>query len=201
MMVKDKLGFTDRMIAKIGKHWLWWRARKTNGLLLNLAIRETIRRLLIIYDNLPNALKEFNQMAIRAGHDLMFEWLDTVKRLTARNVPDLTVVVEAAWYSFLGQHIEEIAYHATPEPEHITWTLDKCILCGGMKHDESIVINDATLGPDFNYGDFASGVFQAALQMLVDYLELPKIVYLKEFFYKLFYYPKEPRQQTQNSFD
>ena len=179
-MVKDKLGFADRMIAKVGKHWLWWRARKTNGLLLNLAIRETLRRLIIIYGDLPNALKAFNEMGIRAGHDLMFEWLDTVKRMLAKRTSDLTVVVEAAWFSFLGQHIEEIHYEATPEPEHIVWRLDKCIICGGMKNDESIAINEATLGPDLNYGDFASGVFQAALQMLVDYLEIPKIVYIKE---------------------
>jgi len=179
-MVKEKLGFADRMMAKVGKHWLWWRARKTNGLLLNLAIRETLRRLVLMYETLPAALKAFYDMGVRAGHDLMFEWLDTVKRLVAKNIPDLTVVIEAAWYSFLGQYIEEITYHATPEPEHIIWMLDKCILCGGMKHDESLLINETTMGPDYSYGDFASGVFQDALQMLVDYLELPKIVLVKE---------------------
>ena len=133
-----------------------------------------------MYDNLPNALKEFNQMAIRAGHDLMFEWLDTVKMLVSKSLPDLTVVIEAAWYSFLGQEITEITYHATPAPEHIVWTLDKCILCGGMKNDESLLINDTTMGPDYSYGDFASGVFQSALQMLIEYLQLPKVVYVKE---------------------
>jgi hypothetical protein len=178
--VKEKLGFADRMIAKIGKHWLWWRARKTNGLILNLAIRETLRGLIDIYGDIPTALEQFYQMGVRAGNDLMFEWLDTVKRLIAKNVPDLTVVVEAAWYSFLGQNISEITYHAEPEPEHIIWTTEKCILCGGMKHDESLVINEQTLGEKLNYGDFASGVFQAALQSLVDYLELNKIVYVKE---------------------
>jgi len=179
-MVKEKLGFTDRMMAKIGKHWLWWRARKTNGLLLNLAIRETLRRLIIVDNTLPLALKDFYEMGVRAGKDLMFEWLDTVKMLVSKSLPDLTVVIEAAWYSFLGQYIEEITYHATPEPEHIIWTLDKCILCGGMKHDESLQMNDVTMGADYSYGDFASGVFQSAVQMLVDYLEIPRTVIVKE---------------------
>jgi len=179
-MVKEKLGFKDRMIAKIGKHWLWWRARKTNGLLLNLAIREVLRGLIGIYGDLPNALYEFYQMGIRAGNDLMFEWLDSVKRLLAKNLEDLTVVIEAAWYSFLGQHISEITYHATPEPPHIIWTTDKCILCGGMKHDETMRIDETTLGENLNYGDFASGVFQAAMQMLIDYMELPYTVGIKE---------------------
>ncbi len=179
-MVKEKLGFAGRMMAKIGKHWLWWRARKTNGLLLNLAIREVMRRLVILYGDVPNALYHFYEMGIRAGNDLMFEWLDTVKRLLARNIQDLTTVIEAAWYSFLGQHIAEITYIATPEPERIVWTTEKCILCGGMKHDETLPIDETTLGPDYNYGDFASGVFQASLQMLIDYLELPKKVYVNE---------------------
>ncbi|TFG05411.1 MAG: hypothetical protein EU536_02265 [Promethearchaeota archaeon] len=182
-MVKEKLGFADRMIAKIGKHWLWWRAKKSNGLLLNLAIRETLRSLMDIYDaDLPTALQAFYEMGIRAGNDLMFEWLDTVKRLLAKNIKDLVVVIESAWYSFLGQEISEITHYERSEdiPECIVWTTDKCILCGGMKNDESLLINENTLGPNLNYGDFASGVFQAALQMLVDYLELPYTVYIKE---------------------
>ncbi|MHA1264759.1 MAG: hypothetical protein ACTSRS_05935 [Candidatus Helarchaeota archaeon] len=181
-MVKEKLGFADRMMAKIGKHWLWWRAKKANGLLLNLAIREVVRVLLDIYTDLPTALQEFYNMGVRAGNDLMFEWLDTVKRLLAKNVEDLTVVVEAAWYSFLGQHISEITHYEKQGdiPECIVWTTEKCILCGGMKNDESLSINETTLGNSLNYGDFASGVFQAALQMLVDYLELPFTVYVKE---------------------
>ena len=179
-MVKEKLGFTGRMMAKIGKHWLWWRAKKANGLLLNLAIREVLRILVNIYGDLPNALNAFYDMGIHAGNDLMFEWLDTVKRLLARNVADLTVVVEAAWYSFLGQYISEITYHAEPAPEHIIWTTEKCILCGGIKNDDTLIVDETTLGENLNYGDFASGVFQAALQSIIDYLELPKTVYVKE---------------------
>ena len=179
-MVREKLGFKERMMAKVGKHWLWWRAKKSNGLLLNLAIREVLRGLILIYEDLPTSLYEFYQMGIRAGNDLMYEWLDTVKRLLARNIKDLTVVIEAAWYSFLGQHISEITYHADPLPEHIIWRTDKCILCGGMKNDETLQINETTLGPDWNYGDFASGVFQAALQMLIDYLALPVTVVVRE---------------------
>ncbi len=179
-MVREKLGFKERMMAKVGKHWLWWRAKKANGLLLNLAIREVARGLVHIYGDLPNALQAFYEMGIRAGNDLMFEWLDTVKRLLAKNIKDLTVVVEAAWYSFLGQHISEITYHALPEPEHIIWTTEKCILCGGLKNDDTFIIDETTLGPNLNWGDFASGVFQAALQSIVDYLELPNTVYVKE---------------------
>ncbi len=181
-MVKDKLGFKERMMAKIGKHWLWWRAKKSNGLLLNLAIREVFRGLLQIYGDAPNAMYQFYEMGIRAGNDLMYEWLDTVKRLLAKNVQDLTVVIEAAWYSFLGQHIAVIEYFpaTTDTPESIRWTLDKCILCGGMKHDETLQLDKNSLGEEWNYGDFASGVFQAALQMLIDYMELPVKVIVKE---------------------
>jgi len=170
------------MMAKIGKHWLWWRAKKSNGLLLNLAIREVFRRLLQIYGDPPNAMYQFYEMGIRAGNDLMYEWLDTVKRLLAKNIKDLTVVIEAAWYSFLGQHIATIEYYPAEDkvPETIRWTLDKCILCGGMKFDETLQFNAGLLGNDWNYGDFASGVFQAALQMLVDYMELQINVIVKE---------------------
>ncbi|MHA1649712.1 MAG: hypothetical protein ACTSYB_05925, partial [Candidatus Helarchaeota archaeon] len=179
-MVKEKLGFKDRLIAKFGKHWIWWRAKKANGLLLNLAIREVVKSLLEIYGDFPAALQEFYEMGLRAGNDLMFEWLDSVKRLLAKRIEDLTTVIEAAWYSFLGQHVSEITYYEKPAPVHIVWTLDKCILCGGMKQDETLQIDENTLGPDWNYGDFASGVFQAALQMLVDYMELPYKVRVKE---------------------
>ncbi len=179
-MVKEKLGFADRMIAKVGKHWLWWRARKTNGLLLNLAIREVVKGLVKIYQDLPNALYQFQQMGLRAGNDLMFEWLDTVKRMLAKNLEDLTVVIEAAWYSFLGQHISEITYYAEPGPPHIIWTTEKCILCGGLQYDSTLRVDETTMGPDWNYGDFASGVFQAAVQMLIDYMELPYSAAVKE---------------------
>lgn len=169
------------MMAKVGKHWLWWRARKANALVLNLAIREILRRLVEIYDNsLPLALYQFMQIGIRAGNDLMFEYLDTVKRLLSKNLEDFTVLIEAAWYSFLGQRISEIEYRDDPAPEHIVWRMDKCVLCGGMKHDETLPVNENTLGPDYNYGDLASGVFQSSIQMMVDYLELSKKVYVKE---------------------
>lgn len=181
-MVREKLGFKERMMAKLGKHWIYWRAKKANGLLLNLAIREVTRALLKIYGDYPTALRAFYDMGVRAGNDLMFEWLDSVKRLLARNIKDLTVVIEAAWYSFLGQHIAEIEYYEAEgdTPEAIKWVLDKCILCGGMKNDETLPISEEILGPDWNFGDFASGVFQSALQMLIDYMQLPYTVYVKE---------------------
>ncbi|MHA1131548.1 MAG: hypothetical protein ACTSQQ_12170, partial [Candidatus Helarchaeota archaeon] len=62
-MVKEKLGILGKLLAKIGKHYYWWKARKMNGLLMSLDFLECVRIIYEYHDNsLPAALQTFREL-------------------------------------------------------------------------------------------------------------------------------------------
>ena len=98
-MVKEKLGIFGRLLAKIGKHFYWWRARKMNGILMSLDFLECMRIIIEYHDNnLPAALATFKELGHSAGQSVVYEFLDAGKRIFSKSLEDYPTILAAAYY-------------------------------------------------------------------------------------------------------
>ncbi|MHA1275809.1 MAG: hypothetical protein ACTSQI_06680 [Candidatus Helarchaeota archaeon] len=178
-MVKEKLGILGKLLAKIGKHYYWWKARKMNGLLMSLDFLECVRIIYEYHDNsLPAALQTFRELGHSAGHSVVYEFLDAGKRIFSKRLEDYPTILEAAYYIFMGEHVEG-AKLLPPEgdlPARLVWQVNKCVFCAGLKHDDSIIVNKETMDWEntrLTWGSVVCGVMESAMQTIIDYVELP----------------------------
>ncbi|NVM28170.1 MAG: hypothetical protein HWN65_04950 [Candidatus Helarchaeota archaeon] len=186
-MPKEKLGFFGKLLAKIGKHYYWWRARKMNALMMSINFLECVR---IIYEdihdhNLPAALEAFKELGRNAGQQVIYEFLDAGKRIFSKRLEDFPVILEAAWYIFMGDHISgaQLLPATYDLPQRLVWRVEKCVFCAGLKQDDSIVVNKETMDWDntrLTWGSVVCGVMESALQAILDYVELPYDIAVEE---------------------
>jgi hypothetical protein len=186
VMPKEKLGFFGKLLAKIGKHYYWWRARKMSGLLMSLDMLECMRIIYEYHDNnLPEALKTFKELGHRAGQSVIYEFLDAGKRIFSKRLEDLPVIVQSAWYIFMGDNISDIqVIPAKGEmPIRFVWPVEQCVFCAGLKQDTSIIVNKETMDWEntrLTWGSAVCGVMESALQAVLDYVELPYTITVEE---------------------
>jgi len=187
-MPKERIGFFGKLLAKIGKHFYWWRARKMNGLIMSLDFLECVR---VIYEyhgnNLPLALKTFKELGRSAGQSVIYEFLDAGKRIFSRRLQDFPILLESSWYIFMGDHISGAEFIAerydTDEPARLVWQVPRCVFCAGLKQDTSIVVNKETMDWEktkLTWGSVVCGVMESALQSILDYVVLPFNVKVEE---------------------
>lgn len=178
-MPKEKLGVFGKLLAKIGKHYYWWKARKMNGLLMSLDFLECMRIIYEYHDNnLPATLQTFKELGYNAGQQIVYEFLDAGKRIFSKQLEDFPVILESAWYIFMGDHIAgaTLLPATGTQPQRLVWRVEKCVFCAGLKGDESIVVNKETMEWDktkLTWGSVVCGVMESALQSILDYVELP----------------------------
>jgi len=186
-MPKEKLGFFGKLLAKIGKHYYWWRARKMNALMMSIDFLECVR---IIYEdihdkNLVASLQTFKELGRNAGQAVIYEFLDAGKRIFSKRLEDFPVILEAAWYIFMGDHIAgaEIRPATRDLPQRLVWRVEKCVFCAGLKQDDSILVNKETMDWEntrLTWGSVVCGVMESALQSILDYVELPYDISVEE---------------------
>lgn len=185
-MPKEKLGFFGKLLAKIGKHYYWWKARKMNGLLMSLDMLECVRILYEINDNnLAAALQTFKELGRSAGQAVVYEFLDAGKRIFSRTIEDYPTILEAAYYIFMGDHIQDARLLPAEGnlPQRIVWRVEKCVFCAGLKQDDSILVNAETMdwaNTRLTWGSAICGVMESAVQAIFDYVELSYTVTVEE---------------------
>lgn len=174
------------MLAKIGKHYYWWKARKMNGLLMALDMLECVRIIYEYHDNdLVAALQTFKELGRNAGQAVIYEFLDAGKRIFSQRLEDFPVILESAWYIFMGDHVSgaDLLPAQGDLPQRLVWHVEKCVFCGGLKQDSSIVVNRETMDWDntrLTWGSAVCGVMESALQAILDYVELPYEITVEE---------------------
>lgn len=184
-MVKEKLGIFGRLLAKIGKHYYWWRARKMNGLLMSLDFLECMRIIYEYHDNnLPAALQTFKELGHSAGREVIYQFLDAGKRIFSKNIEDYPTILQASWYIMLGDHIEpELVLPSGDLPNRLVWRVEQCLFCAGLKQDDSILVNAETMdwsNTRLTWGSVVCGVMETAMQTIVDYVGLPYVLSCEE---------------------
>jgi hypothetical protein len=187
-MPKEKLGFTGKLLAKIGKHYYWSRARKMNGLLMSLDMLECMRILYEYHDkNLPAALQSYKELGQRAGQAVMYQFLDAGKRIFSKRLEDIPVILAAAWYIFMGDHIADDKWFAASAsgdlPARMVWRVKKCVFCAGLRQDQSITVNKETMDWEhtrLTWGSVVCGVMESGLQSVLDFVELPYTIVVEE---------------------
>ena len=186
-MPREKLGFFGQLLAKIGKHYYWWRARKMNGLVMSLDFLECVRIIYEYHDeNLPKTLKTFKELGLEAGQSVIYEFLDAGKRIFSKRLEDFPVIIESAFYIFMGYHILDAKFIPADKQDHpaqLVWHIDKCVFCAGLKQDNSIIVNKETTDWEntrLTWGSVVCGIMESAMQAILDYVELPYRVEVEE---------------------
>ncbi|MHA1264677.1 MAG: hypothetical protein ACTSRS_05500 [Candidatus Helarchaeota archaeon] len=185
-MPKEKLGMLGKLLAKIGKHYYWWKARKMNGLLMALDFLECMRIIYEYHDNnLPAALQTFKELGHNAGQQIIYEFLDAGKRIFSKRLEDFPVILESAWYIFMGDHITGATLLPAEGdlPQRLVWRVEKCVFCGGLKQDDSFEVNKETMDWEhtrLTWGSVVCGIMESALQSIIDYVELPYTLTVEE---------------------
>ncbi|MHA1649313.1 MAG: hypothetical protein ACTSYB_03885 [Candidatus Helarchaeota archaeon] len=206
-MVREKLGIMGKLLAKIGKHYYWWRARKMCGLIMSLDFLECMRIIYEYHDNnLPAALQTFKEIGHSAGQSIVYEFLDAGKHIFSKRLEDFPTILEAAWYIFMGDHITgaELRPAKGDLPIRLVWRVEKCVFCAGLKQDDSFIVNKETMDWEntrLTWGSVVCGVMESAMQTVVDYVELPYTLTCEETGcimkgdpyseYTIYFWPKE----------
>ncbi|NVM54904.1 MAG: hypothetical protein HWN66_14465 [Candidatus Helarchaeota archaeon] len=181
-MVAKKLGFFRKLLAKIGKHYLWRKQPKLVGLFLSLTYLEDVKMLMDLTDGtLESALEEFYKLGKIAGHDITYEFLDIGKYVFSQSIEDVPTILGTAYYVMTGQKFSSCKFFPADalNPTKIVFTLDQCLFCGGLKKETSIMVNSETLGRQ-TWGAVIVGIVEAALETIEEYVGNTLKVEVKE---------------------
>ncbi len=171
-MVAKKLGFFRKILSKIGKHYLWWKQPKLVGLFLSLTYLEDVKMLMQLTDGtLEDALQDFFELGKVAGHDITYEFLDVGKYVFSQNLEDLPKIIETAYYVMTGQKFSSCKYLPADQdhPIRVVFTLDRCLFCGGLKKETTILVNEESMGKQ-TWGAVISGIVEAAVETIEEYV-------------------------------
>ena len=185
-MVRDHNTGFHKFLAGLGKRWFWWRQPKINGLFMCMSFLEDLRVLFELNDNnLETALKDFHDIGKIAGHDLLYEMLDVGKMIFSKSLEDVPLFLKVAWYVLMGENLDDKMIQYVPkdsegnEYDMAIITFDECLFCAGLETEKELKINKETMGQQ-TYGSVVSGVFEAAIQTIMDYVENDYVVKVKE---------------------
>ncbi len=181
-MVAEKLGFFRKLLSKVGKHYLWWKQPKLVGLFLSLTYLEDVKMLMELTDgSLESALNEFFKLGKIAGHDITFEFLDVGKWVFSKSLKDLPTIIETAYYVMTGQRFSSCNFYPAEGdlPDRVIFTLDQCLFCGGLKKEDSIIVNNETTGKQ-TWGAVISGIVEAAVETIEEYVGNKLVVKVHE---------------------
>ena len=181
---RKKLGIVRKVLAKVGKHIMWTFSKKLNRLFLTGCWKSVMLKFSELNENdAKKASKIWFEIGKAAGDSLMYAWLDRGKMIFSKKLEDMKVVVETAWYSFLGDHTDDIRYYEAGdgyEVPRIVWRFWKCWMCSGVFKDEDLKHLDLENLHEYGYGAAAAGIFETALQMVQDYVDNPYSVVCRE---------------------
>lgn len=194
-------------MAKVGKRVMWYFSKKVNRLFLHAAWKSAILTFASITQNDANeATKIWYEIGKGAGDSLMYAWLDRAKMLFSKKLEDMKIIVESAWHSFLGDTPDKIEFFEAfgNEVPKVVWQFNKCWICAEVMFDEDLKHLDFK-NNKYGYAAAASGIFEAALQMVIDYVDNPYCVVVNEtkcFLrgdscqeFTAYFYPKENIQE------
>ncbi len=171
-MVAQKLGFLRKLLAKIGKHYLWRKQPKLVGLFLSLTYLEDVKMLMDLTDGtIEDALEEFYKLGKIAGHDITFEFLEIGKYVFSKSLEDLPAIISTAYYVMTGQSFTTCNYYpaSDQEPAKVVLTLDRCLFCGGLKKETSIEVSKETTGKQ-TWGSVVVGILEAAVETIEEFV-------------------------------
>ena len=164
---RERLGLFRKVLSKIGKVFMWWRAPKSNIIILNgcfIFIPELFYQLTNDY---AKANEEWFLVGIKMGRSLLNEMFDLIEIMVSKSVRELTYLVDAAWSTFMGRKPTYIQYFPPDEQgiEKISWAWDECIMCTNAAH-----LIGAENAKNLHTEALAAGVFQIVFQILMDYV-------------------------------
>ncbi|MHA1268522.1 MAG: hypothetical protein ACTSPY_01925 [Candidatus Helarchaeota archaeon] len=179
---KEKVGWLEKFLAAIGKHFMFWKQEKISKLLTNLSYRELIRLLVETEGNLESALKVMFELASRSGHDFLTEWVEEGSAIFSKHVGDHALWIKSGYYSFTGDNIKDIRYvppENENEPHRVIWSVEKCFICEGMKEDDTFKIKKEDLG-DMTWCLVIAGIFQTTTNIINEYAGIEYVGKVKE---------------------
>ncbi|MHA1271261.1 MAG: hypothetical protein ACTSPY_15825 [Candidatus Helarchaeota archaeon] len=179
MAEREKIGWFQKLLGKIGKHFYWWKAKKMSAVMMTFDFLECIRILVELNDgDIVAALEEFRDLGKSAGQTVASELLGPGELIFSRNIKDVPFILKVAWHIFFGEDLQNVKYYdkTDTDPIRITWTFDKCIFCAALKRETELIFNRETMKTDetkLTYGSVVAGVMEGALNAILEYVKSP----------------------------
>ena len=174
MSEREKIGWFQRFLGKIGKHFYWWRAKKMSAVMMSVDFLECIRVLVELNDgNIPAALEEFRKLGITAGQTVASELLGPGEMIFSRNIEDVPFILNVAWYIFFGENLTDVKMYTETDPIKMVWTLPYCIFCAAVRKEQELKFDRDTMKTDetkLTYGSVVSGAMEGALNAILEYV-------------------------------
>ncbi|MHA1230361.1 MAG: hypothetical protein ACTSRP_28050 [Candidatus Helarchaeota archaeon] len=179
MSEREKVGWFQKFLGRIGKYFYWWKAKKMSAVMMTFDFLECVRILVELNDgDIITALHEFRELGRSAGQTVAAELLGPGELIFSKNVKDIPFILRVAWFIFFGENLKDVKFHdkTKDEPIKITWTLNRCIFCAALgkenelKFDRDIMKTDETR---LTYGSVVAGAMEGALNSILEYVGSP----------------------------
>ena len=179
---REKIGWFQRALGKIGKHYYWWKSKKMSAVMMTFDVLECIRVLIDLNDgDIHAGLEEFQNIGKTAGQTVAAELLGPGDLIFSKNVEDLPFILKIAWYIFFGEDLKTIQYYekTSTDPIKIIWTLDHCLFCACLTKEKELEFTKETM-KDQTFGSVVAGAMEGALNSILEYVKSPYYSKIKE---------------------
>ncbi|TFG06012.1 MAG: hypothetical protein EU536_00280 [Promethearchaeota archaeon] len=174
-MVREKVGFVQRLLASIGKRLLWWRAEKMDLYVLALMARETVLKYQELLDgNLEAAVNTLKVQFAESAKTYLRNFMNQLKLVVSKDLNDMEFMSEVSLWSILGPKFREFfapsKYLPAGDPINpynnpcFVSISPKCVLCS--------VIQDLDMEKyrDLDYGAIISYALGSLIEIIMEYV-------------------------------
>jgi hypothetical protein len=184
--MREKAGFIQRILAKIGKRLLWWRAEKMDLYVLALMAREVVIKYQEILDgDLETAVNTLKEQFASSARTYLMSFMDQLKLVVSRDLSDMEFMSEVSLWSILGKEYRNFfanaKYIPADDPRNtegipkFTNVSPKCLLCAVIQD-----LPNAHEYKDLNYGEIISYALGSLIELILDFVGYKYEVKVKE---------------------
>lgn len=132
-MIPEKLSRIKKILLRFARKPVWWISPKMNAFLVNVMLREALRKYEENY-GLEKGLAIFEDIAAKAAEPVVYELLDRIKMFFTKNIKDQVILISTAFDILFGGEKCDIKYvSADDEGIHkIIIKIFRCIFCAGI---------------------------------------------------------------------
>ncbi|MBD3227327.1 MAG: hypothetical protein GF329_03990 [Candidatus Lokiarchaeota archaeon] len=173
----NKIGIWKKFLGRIGKHFYWWKANKTSGLMFTVTILECIKTLIELNNgDIIEGMRQSSNVGSLVGKEVVSELLGAGEMIFSKRVEDMPYLIKVAWYIFLNDEIEDIEYlpKTAEEPHRVVWKLSDCMFCKYLEYETEYNFDQNTLKTKetrLTYGSPVTKAVESIINEILDYVE------------------------------
>jgi hypothetical protein len=174
--MREKAGFIQRILAKIGKRLLWWRAEKMDLYVLALMAREVVIKYQEILDgDLETAVNTLKEQFASSARTYLMTFMDQLKLIVSRDLKDMEFMSEVSLWSIMGKDFKTFfsisKYIPVGDPRNIegvpmfVTVSPKCLVCSVIQD-----LPNVQEYRDLDYGAIISFALGSLVEIILDFV-------------------------------